>query len=147
MIWILIVILRLFIWRRQFQAYVQAMPLYRQKNWKGLREEPREMMRATATEFFEIFEELAKGKFWDAFLEIFDVWHGVVNTIFVMVFGELMMTKYPYIIIYPLCLFTAWKHGDRYLNGKKREKRLFCIRSGNWHEEDGTPIDHVCCGE
>ena len=140
--WVIFVAILLFrlIWWRHIFAYMQGMSLYRRKNWQGLRNEPRMMIASTVDEFHEIFEELHKGNYWDAYLEVWDVWHGVVNSTLMLIFGEWMMLSYPYFAIYFLVPFTAWKHGDRFMKDG-------CIRSKNWHKfENGQkiPIEHVC---
>lgn len=126
------------LWFKNVSNYMHGMSLYRQKNWKGRWAEPKEILKATWGEFIEIFEELAQLKFWAAFLELWDVWHSILNFFFTLFLGGLMKTPYPYVIVYHLCPFTTWKHGSR-------QAEYGCIRSKGWHK-DGKPIDHVCSG-
>ena len=119
---------------QNFTDYTIGMSLYRQKNWMGRWVEPYEMAKAIWVEFLEIFEELFQLKLWAAFLELWDVWHGVVNMILILILGEWALTPYPYWVIYFLTPFTSWKHASRYTHKK-------CVRSENHCRKK----DHVCC--
>jgi hypothetical protein len=128
--------------KQDAKRYADGMSEYRRNNWKGRWVEPKELAKAAFVEFCEIFEELwYKLNLWSAFLEVWDVWHSIVNMLFVLVLGEMMKTPIPYMIIWFITPFTAYKHMQRY-------RDTGCIRSNGWHEvQNGVriPIGHVCC--
>lgn len=141
MMFILVLARLMAVWVQNLNDYTMGMSLYRQKNWKGRWVEPIALAKAAWVEFLEIFEELYHLKFWAAFLEVWDVWHSIVNMIFALFLGEMMKTRGPYQIIWFITPFTSEKHMQRY-------RSIGCIRSGGWHKlEDGkrVPIGHVCC--
>lgn len=136
---LMVSIWRLLAYRRHVVAYGRGMVAYRNNNWKG-RSEAWSMASATYDEFIELVEAIVACDLREAFAELCDVIHGVVNTVALFLLGSWMKNTVVYWFLYLLCPLTAWKHGDRYL-------KYSCVRSLNHHNDDGSAKKHVCSGD
>lgn len=138
-VWLMVAVWRLLAYRQHVVAYARGMVAYRTNNWKG-RTEAWSMAAATYDEFIELIEAIIACDLCEAFAELCDVTHGIVNTIALLLLGSWMKNTVVYQFLYELCPLTAWKHGDRYL-------KYGCVRSLNHHNEDGSAKKHVCSGD
>ena len=132
----LITITRLIIYRRHIVWYGRGMVEYRINNWNG-RSEAMSMALATRDEIIEVIEAIADRDFGGFIAESCDVWHGIVMTLALLVFGSWMRIRPLYWVFYILCPLTAWKHGERY-------RQYQCVRSLGHHDSKGHASNHVC---
>ena len=136
---VIVAAFRIVIWRRHIVSYAYGMSTYRQHNWKG-RAEVFEVFVSLKDEVFEIFDAVVAGNLVEAFYEFWDAFHASMTLVALLFLGERMKSRTVYWILYLLCPFTAWKHGDRFAKYR-------CVRSLNHHFKNGQSVDHVCYGD
>lgn len=115
-------------------GYSDGMATYRMNNWSGYFGEIKAIFRATLDEWQEIFDEYQKGDYREMVCEMFDVWHGIMQTMAAIVFGRLLCYSWLNWIIYIICPLSPKKQSMRYLD-------YGCIRSKNHH---GANLNHIC---
>ena len=138
-LYLIIAIIRLVVYRRHVIWYGRGMVAYRISNWEG-RWEAWSMLLATRDEIREVVEAIIDRDFSGFIAELCDVNHAIIMTIALLLFGSLMKNTIVYWLFYIICPFTAWKHGERY-------RKYGCVRSLGHHDKHGNSTSHKCSGK